>query len=1022
MRTLNLKPNHKAIKAYYNEINDLFALGVSHEGAVSPAFATLLRHCASQLGWKLIEKQYLRRNMHTIFVDGVLKDEFNVPHGYWEAKDTSDDLEIEVKKKLDVCYPNDNILFQAPNHAIIWQDAKEVYNEDISEPQKLIECLGIFFEYQPPAFQQWQEAIEQFKQRVPEIATGLLQLIREQRQKNKAFMERFDDFTRLCREALNPNISTEAVEEMLIQHVLTERVFRKVFSTSDFRERNIIAHEIEKVISALTSHAFSRDDFMKSLDRFYIAIETTASTIDDFSQKQGFLNTIYEKFFQGFSVKVADTHGIVYTPQAIVNFMVNSVEDILQKNYRRSLSDEGVHIIDPFVGTGNFIIHIMRKIKRAQLPYKYHNELHCNEVLLLPYYISSMNIEHEYYQLVSEYEPFKGICLVDTFDIGTSEQKQFSFLTQENKVRIEHQRNSPIFVVIANPPYNAGQVNENDNNKNRKYPEIDRRVSQSYAKDSRATLLRKLNDPYVKAIRWATDRIQNEGIVAFVTNSSFVTGVTFDGMRKHLAQDFDTIYILDLGGNVRRNPSLSGTTHNVFGIQVGVSISILVKRKDTPLPKQAKIYYARVDEFWRKEQKYDFLDEKRSYNNIEWKEIKPDNSYTWLTEGLQNQFETFIPIGTKEGKSSTRAEIQAIFKTYSLGVATNRDEWVYDFQEDKLEGKVNELIHNYNFEVLRLSQESGFVDIDNFVNNDPHRIKWTDRLKKALQQSVTLTCDLLKVRHSMYRPFVKQFLYFDHLLNQRRYRQHLIFPTSDSESENRVICVSGVGSSKPFQAFTTNVVPCLDMLEKTQCFPIYIYDEDGINRQENITDWALAQFQVHYEDAYITKLDISHYVYAVLHHPVYRDKYSANLKRELPHIPFTPSFWGFAKAGAKLAEMHVNYEQQPEYQLEWLENKDALLNWRVKKMKLSRDKTRLIYNDFLSLSNIPLAVFEYRFGNRSALEWVIDQYQVKTDKRSGITSEPNRPDSPEYIVQLAGKVVTVSLETMKIVKSLPNLE
>ena len=359
---------------------------------------------------------------------------------------------------------------------------------------------------------------------------------------------------------------------------MTERIFRTVFQNSEFTRRNAIAKEIETVILALTSQSFSREEFLKRFDHFYRAIEQTASTIDSFPEKQTFLNNIYERFFQGFSVDVADTHGIVYTPQPIVNFMVKSVEDILQKEFGKSLSDENVHILDPFVGTGNFMVHIIDEIKKTSLERKYANELHCNEVMLLPYYIASMNIEHEYFEKVGRYEPFEGICLVDTFDMAEQNQTSLSFMTEENTSRIERQKRSPITVVIGNPPYNVGQLNENDNNKNRKYKVMDKRVAETYAKDSKATNKNALSDPYVKAIRWATDRIKDDGIVALVTNGSFIDSIAFDGMRSNLEKDFDAIYVLDLGGDVRRNPKLSGTTHNVFGIQVGVSVNIFVKK------------------------------------------------------------------------------------------------------------------------------------------------------------------------------------------------------------------------------------------------------------------------------------------------------------------------------------------------------------------------------------------------------------------------------------------------------------
>ena len=569
-------------------------------------------------------------------------------------------------------------------------------------------------------------------------------------------------------------------------------------------------------------------------------------------------------------------------------FMVKSVEHILQKEFERSLSDEGVHIIDPFVGTGNFILWVMREIQHSRLPFKYASELHCNEVMLLPYYIASMNIEHEYYEVTGKYDPFSGICLVDTFDLA--KVKQLSFFTKENTARVKRQQTTPIFVVIGNPPYNAGQVNENDNNKNRKYEEIDKRVFQTYGKDSKATLLRKLNDPYVKAIRWASDRIGDEGIVAFVTNNSFVNEITFDGMRKCLQQDFDSIHILDLGGNVRKNPKLSGTTHNVFGIQVGVSINLFVKTKSEP-PKKANIYYARVDEFWRKAQKYDFLNEKGYIDNIVWQEISPDSKQNWLTAGMDNSFDSFVPIGTKEAKSEG-LDSATIFKTFSLGVSTNRDSVVYDFNRQTLEKRIEQSCDDYNTEVLRYQQKGKPVDIDNFL--DYRHVKWSSTLKNHLKSGTLVEFNPSKIREAFYRPFTRMFLYYDHVLNDRPGLFRQIFPDYNAETENQAICVNQT-AEKPFACISVSAIPnlvfCGGFGAATQCFPLYTYAEDGTNRKENITDWALAQFQEHYKDNHISKLDIFHYIYAVLHHPQYREKYAANLKRQLPRIPFATNFW-----------------------------------------------------------------------------------------------------------------------------------
>jgi predicted helicase len=578
MQKLTLKPSHKHVKEYYESLRQFKSLNVTHETAVRSAFQNLLEARARQFDWKLVPEWPVKRSKaRNLRVDGALLDEFRLAHGYWEAKDGADDLPKEVRKKLNLGYPSDNIIFQAPERAILWQDGRQVADEDITEPSALVKVLTRFFEYQPPAYAQWKQAVADFKSELPKLGSALTEQIEKARKSNARFREAFAGFYELCRQSINPNLSEQAVEEMLIQHILTERIFRTVFKNSDFTRRNVIAHEIEKVIDALTAQAFSREEFLRRFDHFYRAIEQTAATIEDFGQKQEFLNSVYEKFFQGFSVKVADTHGIVYTPQPIVNFMVRSVADILRREFGKSLGSRDVHILDPFVGTGNFIVRVMQEMKRTELEHKYKNELHCNEVMLLPYYIASMNIEHEFYELTGTYEPFEGICLVDTFELA--EAKQISFFATENTERVERQKRSPITVVIGNPPYNVGQLNENDNNKNRKYRFLDSRVAETYAKDSKATNKNSLSDPYVKAIRWASDRIGDEGIVAFVTNNSFVDNLAFDGMRKHLEKDFEAVYVIDLGGNVRKNPKLSGTTHNVFGIQVGVSVNIFVRKR-----------------------------------------------------------------------------------------------------------------------------------------------------------------------------------------------------------------------------------------------------------------------------------------------------------------------------------------------------------------------------------------------------------------------------------------------------------
>ena len=1033
---LNLKPAHKSIKDYYATLQEYSQQAITHEGAVSAPFGSLLNTCAKQIDATFSQQYQMQTDAgNRIVIDGAVT-KLGIPLAYWEAKDIHDDLPRAIRQKQHAGYPQNNILYQTPERGILIQNGQKTLDTDLTDPNNLINALQHLFSYTTPVHEDWERAVTDFRTRIPDLATEMMNLIQTQYDVDATFKSAFNRFYQTCRSAINPNLSRPAIEEMLTQHILTERIFRTVFHRSDFTRRNIIAKEIENVTDALMRHAVSRDDFLQPLDQFYVAIENAAKICRDFSQKQHLLNTFYEQFFQGFSEDVADTHGIVYTPQPIVDFMVNSVSHILETDFGRSLSDTGVHIIDPFVGTGNFIVRLMQDIQGTALEAKYRHELHCNEVMLLPYYIASLNIEQEYYQRTQQYLPFEGIALADTFEL--LEGRQMQLLTQENTERVEKQKKEDMFVVIGNPPYNAGQVNENNNNKNRKYETMDKRIKDTYADDSTATLKNKLYDPYVRAIRWASDRIGEEGVVAFITNNSFVNGVMFDGMRKHLSQDFDAIYVLDLGGNARKGVKVSDA--NVFGIRVGVSINLFIKKKHPS--EAASLFYHRTDDAYKKDKKFYFLNQSQHVGNIEWKAIQPHAQHTWLTEGLQVEYDNFIPMGTKEIKNTKRQEVSgAIFRKYSLGVSTNRDAWVYNFNQDALRNNVQRTIEAYIAESDRWERHKKpptkkLNDVDVFVMYEDDKISWSSTLKRKLQSGQVTEYTESKIRHSVYRPFTKTELYFDKIYIDRPGLFPSIFPTLKTEKENRVICLPDKASEKIFSCLITDCIPNLVVAggfgSPSQCFPFYIYDEDGTNRRENITDWALAEFRKHYGDDTITKWDIFHYIYALLHHPMYREKYQANLKRDLPHIPLSPrlrgdkggseDFWGFANAGAQLADIHVNYESQPKYDgLKYIETPDTPVDWRVEKMKLSKDKTQLKYNDFLTIDGIPAEVFAYRLGTRSALEWVIDQYRVKTDKRSGIVNDPNRVEEPQYIVHLIGQIITVSLKTNKIVDGLPAL-
>jgi predicted helicase len=1018
---LSLSTIKKALDHYYKELADS-QRWADYESALRAHFQNLLNGLAKSINCHITAEWPLENGKRP---DGTLFSPSNLVCGYWEAKGPKDDLDRQINNKIVAGYPLTNIVFENTKRAVLYQgnQHKPVFACDMTNRDDLAYLLQLFFEYKEHDIVKFETAVQEFKESIPRLAHDLLDILEKSHKENLKFINEFNSFLALCRETLDPNMSRQTIDEMLVQHLLTERLFRTVFHNSDFRSNNIIAVQIEKLIKALT---FNRDEFLKSLDRFYIAIEEAARDLTDWTEKQRFLDTVYERFFQGFSVKQADTHGIVYTPQEIVTFMCASVDEVLQRQFNTSLSEPDVKILDPCTGTGNFIVNIIRHhIHPNRLVHKYRNDLFCNEIMLLPYYIASLNIEHAYSAKLGCYEPFEGICFTDTLELAQDRQLPL-FFVEENTERVKREKEAQIMVVIGNPPYNVGQLNENDNNKNRKYEVIGKRIKETYGKASRATNRNALSDAYVKFFRWATDRLGGrDGIVCLVTNNSFVDQYAFDGMRQYLLKDFTHIYHLDLHGNVRKNPKLSGTTHNVFGIQVGVGITIAIRASSDPA---RKLYYYRVPEYWRKTEKLAFLVEKKSIGGMDWQELQPDARYTWITEGLHPEFATFLPMGVREVKRAHGVgvggiEIKTIFKIYSIGVQTSRDHWMYDFNANTLAIKASNMIETYNADLSRWIRTGASANIDDFVLADGTRIKWSSRLKECLSRKVEAKFETSAIRSALYRPFTRQFLYFDSIMTHRQGLVPNIFPVPANESENAVIIVSDLAYRAQFSVLVANTISDIHVLASVdafQCFPYYTYNEDSSNRRENITDWALEQFQTKYGEQ-VSKWDIFHYVYALLHHPQYRERYAENLKRDLPHIPLLREREAFelcVRVGRQLMELHLHYEQAEQYPLEQIINNDEYYSERVEKMRLSSDKTAVVVNKSLTLGGVPPECFQYRLGNRSALEWVIDQYRVSEDKRSGIVIDPNSLQDKGYIVRLLRQVVTVSVETMRLVREL----
>ncbi len=1007
---------HPAIKAYHAALATYAAAGATHEGALRTAFGNLLDAVAKPHGWTLIPEKRLAVGAKTyIYPDGTLEDVYHLSRGYWEAKDTADDLATEIKRKIAKKYPLTNTIFEDTRRAVLYQHAKPAGDFDLTDPQHVADLLTQFAAYAEPNIVGFNAAVTVFADRVPDLARGLATAITRAHADNPAFQAAFGKFFALCQSALNPAISRPAVDEMLAQHLLTERLFRKLFAAVDFTKQNAIAAEVETVIAALTSKSFSRDEFLKTLDPFFKAIEAAAETVTEYADKQHFLNTVYERFFQGYSVKEADTHGVVYTPQPVVDFMCASVEEVLKSEFGLTLGSKEVRVLDPCTGTGNFAVNLLRRVPKADVRRFYREQLFANEVMLLPYYIAALNIEHAFLELTGGYEPFDGLCFVDTLDLANKRQPTFDDLSHKNAERVEREKFALVNVIVGNPPYNVGQTNENDDNKNRKYEAIDQRVRETYAKASKATSVSKLNDPYVKFFRWATDRLgKRDGVVCFVSNNSFLEQIAFDGMRQHLFKDFTRVHHYHLEGNVRQNPELSGTQYNVFGIQVGVGITIAVRSAKHA---DRQLWFHRIDKLLRRKDKLAALTTAATMSGVPWQQLTPDDDANWLIPENAVEFKSFLAVGSKAAKKAKPGKAQAVFKDYSLGVATHRDSVVYGFDRAQLATRVEAFCEAYNAEVDRYNRLGEKPD---FKWGD--KVVWDRDLKQDAVRGKNAVYDSTKLRLVVYRPFSLRWLYFDRLLNAEIYSLENHYPASSNETDNRSICLTTLGSEKPFLTLMTPGLVDLHLVGAgcgTQCFPFYVYTADG-TRTENVTDWALKQFKARYKGQKLTKWDIFHYVYAVLHHPDYRTRFADSLKKSLPRIPFAPDFRAFAAAGKTLADLHVGFETADPYPLDEQTN-DQPLTYRIDKMALSKDKTAVVVNDSLTLAGLPPATLAYRLGNRSAVEWVIDQYRVSADKRSGIVSDPNRPDDERFVVELLKRVVMVSVRTTELVNGLPRI-
>jgi len=1020
------------IHQYLNDLSRLkSASGSVREGVVSEAFKDLLKAGARQHDLIFVAQHKLETTTkERRYVDGALLYSLRVPFGYWEAKDEKDDLDAEIDFKFRRGYPQDNIIFEDSQTAVLIQNRNEVMRCSMQDIPNLEKLLDLFFGYQRPEIAEFRKAVEQLKADLPAVLAALRDMIEAAEVANDTFRTAEVAFLTHAQEAINPSLITADVREMLIQHILTEELFTAVFPGTPFHQDNNVARELYKLENTFFV-GNTKFATLKALAPYYAAIRAAAAQISSHHEKQTFLKVIYENFYKVYNVKAADRLGVVYTPNEIVRFMIQGADWLCEQHFGRNLVDKDVDILDPATGTGTFICELIEHFRGqpAKLRQKYRHELHANEVAILPYYVANLNIEATYAAVTNEYEEFPGLCFVDTLDNTVALRKHkghmedlFGGVSDDNVQRIRQQNSRRISVIIGNPPYNANQLNENENNKNREYPEIDKRIKETYIAASTAQKT-KLYDMYARFFRWASDRLDENGVLAFITNRSFIESRTFDGFRAIVAKEFAEIRIVDLGGDVRSNPKLSGTTHNVFGIQTGVAISFLVRKAKH---KGCRIYYSRRPELETAEEKLAFLSNERP-SAMAFEEVLPDAKGNWLNL-TSNDFEELMPVASKLSKALRTAEkSRSIFKLFSLGVVTARDEWVYDRSELGLSQKVRWLIDKYGADVKRLSSIADRSQVDRHL--DPS-IKWSRAVKNDLRKLVPYSYKVEQTITAEYRPFVRLRLYFDRRLNEVQYKLPAIF----AGTANPTITFLCVDSSNPLATLAVERQFDYCLLKKgnggTQCLPRWAYD-DGGNRLDNITDWSLAEFKKHYQpgrgkkDRPITKEAIFHYVYAVLHDPVYREKYAINLKREFPRIPFYPDFWQWADWGRTLMDLHIGYESIPTFPVK----REDILDDKARKaglapksiLKADKAAGRIILDSETTLSGVPAEAWEYKLGNRSALEWILDQHKEKKPKDPTIREKFNTyrfADYKEKVVDLLMRVTTVSVETMQIVNEM----
>ena len=849
----------------------------------------------------------------------------------------------------------------------------------------------------------------------------------------------FDAFHQELRVSINESITRDGAIDMMAQHILTRPVFDALFEGYDFAGGNPVARALDGLRRDFAE--FGLENEVRDLEPFYESVRLRARGLDNSRARQRVLMELYENFFVTALKKDADRLGIVYTPVEIVDFILASANHVLAQEFGRSLSDAGVHVLDPFTGTGIFLARLLESnlIREDDLLRKYRQELHANEIVLLAYYIAAIHIEEAFRGRPgsdADYEPFGGIVLTDTFNLHTERTGFPKEWLPDNSERAERQQKLPIQVVVGNPPWSAGQRSAADDNPNVDYPELERRVSETYAARSTATRKSSLYDMYKMAIRWASDRIGDQGLVAFVTNGSWIDGNVDSGLRACLADEFTSIHVVNLRGNQRTQGERSRREGGkVFGqgSRAPVAITLLV-RNPAAAHDGCRIRYHDIGDYRKREEKLAILSDAGSIAGIsDWRDIVVDRHHDWIDQ-RDEAFGRLYPIGSKAAKAGKFDG--AIFELYSYCYLTSRDSYVYNFSREACAKNASAMVDDY-MGALRFWADHPVYGVDDVVGRFSSHVRWDRELKSNLRRRRTATYSPDRIWQTQYRPFVKQNNYVDYLFVNNKARMDSIFPTADAH--NRAICVPGVGSTKPFSALIVDSMPDLHFLAFGQCFPRYRFalrDDEHPNllqdsgksvRVDNITDSALAAFRGHYRDDEITKDAIFDYVYGVLHAPAYRERFRNDLAKDLPRLPLAPDFDAFGAAGCQLAALHLDYETCQEHPLDVLPTRSGELaprHFRLgdRAMRFAEgDKTVLIVNEHVRLAGIPPEAHAYLVNGRTPLEWFIDRYRVTRDRYSGIVNDPNAWFStPEALISGIRRLVHVSVETVRIVAGLPD--